>query len=90
MIKVDYTYMDECVQKWATWRGDKKDAIRAAEEHLGAEPQDDGSWIYEAEETSEQYRLTEDEMLMAGAAILDGRLDWYSIWCASTGEEVEQ
>jgi len=83
-----FAYLDDFEGRRGVWRGTEPDAICAAEAYLGAWPEDDGSWRYVAEETGMTYEITRDDVVEAGAAILAGADDWYSLWCASCGTEV--
>lgn len=83
-MRIDYTYCEDCTQYYGSIEAQPEAAIAAAVDYLGACETKRG-YIYLADETDEAYRITRREMLMAGAAILAGKHDWYSIWCAETG-----
>lgn len=70
------------------WTGERTAAVAAAVAHLGAVSVRDG-YVYRAEESGSWWLVDEADMAEAGAAILGGAGDWYSLWCASsTAEEV--
>lgn len=83
---IAYSWMQDGVVMRGTWEGDPDQALEAAIERLGAEydPAADG-WVYEAPESGELVILEEDELLEAGAAVLAGAPNWYSLWCARAG-----
>ena len=58
------------------------EAISAAVDHLDADQTDDG-YRYHADEIDESVDVSRRGMIKAGAAILDGAHDWYSLWCSN-------
>lgn len=73
-------------ERTRTVRVDRASAIRAAAEYLDAE-EADGEWRYTAaEDGAAVYRLSEQDMIDAGASIEHSQGEWYSLWCASCGE----
>lgn len=86
-MKLEYSTIVDCGGETRYWDGDPDDAIAAAANYLGAVRTERGH-IYLASETDEAFRLTRDEMIEAGAAILGGAGDWYSLWCSHTGREL--
>jgi len=81
-MTIEYTAVREFAQYSGSYDGDE-----AAVEFLGA-AEEDGEYIYHADETDADYSVSRQGMLEAGAAILAGEDDWYSLWCMSFGDEV--
>ena len=86
---ITYHWMKNGMVMEGTWEGNPNLALEAAIEHLGAwyDPGSEG-WIYRAPESGELVILEEDELLEAGAAIMAGVPDWYTVWCANAGAPV--
>ena len=83
---IGYTWMQDGMIREGTWGGDPHQALQAAVEYLGAAYDPDAdAWTYRAPESGELVLVDEDELLEAGAAILAGVPDWYTVWCAETG-----
>ena len=83
---IRFKWLDNGTVRESTWGGNTIEALQAAVEYLGAEyDQADGAWTYRAPETGEVVLVDEDDLMAAGAAILSGAKDWYTIWCAETG-----
>ena len=87
---IRYNWIEDGTVKRAAWEGDSEAALQAAVEYLGAayEPELD-AWIYWAEEIGKLILLDEEEILEAGAAILAGAPNWYSLWCANMGAPLQ-
>ena len=88
-MRIQYAYIDDCSAATGAWDGRAEEAINAAVDHLNAIETGRG-YIYLADETDEAYLVPRDGMLAAGAAILDGAHDWYSIWCSAYGRELSR
>lgn len=84
---IDYVEIKEGHEVREQWGGRVEDAVRAAAAELDAVDigGETSRWAYRARETGDWYVLNVLDMVAAGAAILAGARDWYSIWCTSHG-----
>jgi mannose/cellobiose epimerase-like protein (N-acyl-D-glucosamine 2-epimerase family) len=68
-------------------------ALKTGIEYLDAGAQSDGTYLYVASETGETYRVTREDIVDLGMALLsedaDTRRDAYSLWCTECGELVK-
>lgn len=86
-MNISVPYLSHCgTVCYRSYRGKRSDAISAAVEELSAW-RDGGTYLYHAEETDHHYRVSTDDMAAAGAAILLGLGDWYSLWCSGAGDD---
>ena len=86
---INYKWLENGSVMEGSWYGDNNMALEAAIDYLGAEyAPEAGAWTYRAPETGEVVLVDEDELVEAGAAVLAGAKDWYTIWCSETGAPV--
>ena len=86
---IQYRWLEDGVVRESYWDGDPNLALEAAIERLGAEyDAEAGAWTYRAPESGEAVLVEEEDLMEAGAAVLAGVPDWYTVWCAGTGTPV--
>ena len=86
-MTIEYTAVREFAQYSGSYDGDEAAIIAAAVEFLAA-AEEEGEYRYHADEAEADFLVSRQGMLEAGAAILAGEDDWYSLWCTSFGDEV--
>lgn len=89
MKTLTYTHLVNCTEVESSINATEEEAIQSAMRALDAEPYGDG-WIYLADETGHLYYVDREGMITAGAAILGGAPDWYSLWCTCHGDQLRE
>ena len=79
-MQIEYETLINHASQTRTANCTEDEAISAAMDHLDADKTDDG-YRYHADEIDENIDVSRRPMIKAGAAILDGAHDWYSLWC---------